>query len=118
LPDDRRSQYLNRGRILELLSDEEIAQVSQADDAVCLSEGEEYLDLGELDRGVRQAHGTAMAMRRVLARKAVGADTWSDILVQLSLLRTAKPDSRVSQVRESAVGWRSDELTAVAIFPR
>ncbi|MEO8177392.1 MAG: hypothetical protein ABI895_01040 [Deltaproteobacteria bacterium] len=96
MQDERRSQYLNRGRILKLLSDEEIAQVSQADNAVCLSEGDEYLDLGELDRGVRQAQGTAMEMRHVLPRKAVGDDTWSDILVQLAMLRATRPDSRAS----------------------
>jgi hypothetical protein len=93
---DQRSQYLNRSRILRLLSDEEIARVSKSDTTVWLAEGDEYLDLGDLERGVRQAHGAALAMRRVLPRKAVPADTWSDILVQLALLQVATEDTEAS----------------------
>lgn len=98
MQDEPRSRYLNRSGILKLLTDEEIAQVSTGHAAVCLSEGDEYLDLGDLEHGVRQAHGTAISMRRVLPKKAVPADTWSDILVQLSMLRVARPESEASQV--------------------
>ena len=116
MPNEQRSHYLNRGRILKLLSDEEIAQVSRADVAVRLSEGEEYLDLGDLERGVRRAQGTAMSMRGVLSKKAVSVHTWSDILTQLAMPigspdSMALPHSRASP--ESAVLARSAELTGL-----
>ena len=97
MQNEQRSQYLNRSGVLKLLTDEEIAQVSREDAAARLSEGDEYLDLGNLEHGVRQAHGAAISMRRVLPKKAVHADTWSDILVQLDMLRVTKPDSGATQ---------------------
>ena len=87
MQNQQRSQYLNRGGILKLLSDEEIAGVSRADTAARLSAGDEYLDLADLKHGVRQAPGTAMSMRHVLPKRAVDADTWSGILAQLAKLR-------------------------------
>jgi len=110
---EQRSQYLNRRDILSLLSDEEIAQVSAEDKAVPLSEGDEYLDLGDLEHGVRRARGAAMSMRHVLPRKAVHADTWSDILVQLEMLRVAPPESGVMHVAR-----RPLESWSVATSPR
>ena len=113
MQNEQRSQYLNRRGILSLLTDEEIAQVSKEDAAVPLSEGDEYLDLGELEQGVRQAHGAALSMRLVLPKKVVHADTWSEILVQLEMLPRAKPDSGATQVARPPL-----ELRHVAMFPR
>jgi hypothetical protein len=83
MDNEDRSQYQNRRHILKLLSDEEIARVSMAETAPGLSEGEEYLDLGDLQQGVRRALGTNMPMRRILPRKSVETSTWNDILEQL-----------------------------------
>ena len=77
------TDLITRDAILSLLSDDEVAGVSTAETAPQLSEGDEYLDLGQLDQGVRRAHGTATPMGRVLPRKAVHETTWGKILTQL-----------------------------------
>jgi hypothetical protein len=76
--------YVTRDSVLKLLSDDEVARVSTAETAARLADGDEYLDLEHLDQGVRRADGTATPMGRVLPRKAVHADTWSKILMQLA----------------------------------
>jgi hypothetical protein len=88
LKNDKRTEYATRDSILQLLSDEEVARVSTAETAARLSDGDEYLDLEQLDQGVRCARGTATPMGRVLPRKAVHANTWSKILTQLAAPQT------------------------------
>lgn len=68
---------------MQLLSDDEISAVSNAETATLLADGEEYLDLERLDQGVRRANRTAVPMGRVLPRNAVHASTWSKIVMQL-----------------------------------
>jgi hypothetical protein len=82
MKDDKRAQYINRASILELLSDAEVANVSNAETTAELPEGDEYLDLERLDEGVSRARpGTPMG--RVLPRQAVAEKTWNKILMQL-----------------------------------
>jgi len=76
--------YATRDTILKMLSDDEVGRVSAAEAAVNLDSGEEYLDLGHLERGVRKALGLVVPMADVLPRKAVLADTWAKILLQLA----------------------------------
>lgn len=78
------AEYVTRDRILKLLSDDEVAKVSTAETALHLSEGDEYIDLCRLDRGVSCADGVAIPIRNVLPRKAVLAETWINILGQLN----------------------------------
>ena len=52
-----------------LLSDDEVASVSTAEAAAGLSDGDECLDLEQLDRGVRRASATATPMGCVLPEK-------------------------------------------------
>ena len=80
---DMRSENIARESVLTLLSDDEVASVSTAETAVRLLDGEEYLDLEQLERGVQQAKMAGPAMGRVLPRKAVHKDTWSKILTAL-----------------------------------
>jgi hypothetical protein len=80
---DMRSENVVRENVLKLLSDDEVASVSTAETATRLLDGEEYLDLEELERGVQQAKKAGPAMGRVLPRKAVHKDTWSKILTLL-----------------------------------
>jgi uncharacterized membrane protein len=78
--------YEQRDAVMKLLSDEEVATVSIAETAPRLAEGDEYLDLEQLELGVRSARGgaaVATPMGHVLPRKAVNPDTWSRILSQL-----------------------------------
>jgi hypothetical protein len=77
-----RTENLTRNSIMKLLSDDEIVSVSAAETAR-LSEGDEYLELDHLDRGVRRATGTSTAMAKVLAKSAVAEATWNKILTQL-----------------------------------
>jgi hypothetical protein len=81
---DQRTEYLTRDRILGLLSDEEVARVSTAESAAHLSDGDEYLDLEQLERGVLQARGSTTPMGRILAKRAVHEHTWCRILTQLT----------------------------------
>ena len=84
MKNDERTAYRTRDSILKLLSDDEIARVSTAEVAARLADGDEYLDLGQLDLGVRRASGTIAPMGRVLPRKSVHEHTWGKILTQLA----------------------------------
>jgi hypothetical protein len=79
-----RAEHIARETILKLLSDEEIARVSNAETARGLSEGSEYLDLEHLDQGVHLAStATQIAMGQILPRAAVHPETWIKVLAQL-----------------------------------
>ncbi|MDP2270437.1 MAG: hypothetical protein Q8N23_24210 [Archangium sp.] len=81
----RARQLVTRERVLELLSDDEVARVCTAEATAQLAEGEEYLDLAHLELGVRR--GGATPMTRVLPRQAIDATTWARIVAQLSSSR-------------------------------
>jgi hypothetical protein len=72
-----------RERILRLLSDDEIARASSAEATAAPLEGEEFLDLSDLSRGVRAAQNPTPGMSRLLLRRSVCQDTWNKILQQL-----------------------------------
>jgi hypothetical protein len=79
-----RSEYVTRDTIMKLLSDDEVARVSTAETAAHLLDGDEYVDLEALDKGIRKALGTSTpAMGRVLPRKAVHQKTWGEIVALL-----------------------------------
>jgi len=88
----QRNVYVLRDGIMNLLSDEEVAAVSTAETAEKLADGDEYIDLEQLDQGVRRAQAAPTPMGRVLPRKAVHQDTWSKILMQLT-----RPDANMEQ---------------------
>ncbi len=87
MSDAQRATYATRDTVLLLLSDEENAKVSNAEDALGLAEAEEYLDLEHLDRGVQRAGAvtTKAAMGHLLPRSAVSAETWGKILARLAV---------------------------------
>jgi hypothetical protein len=72
-----------RNSILSLLSDDEVARVSTAEAAAHLLDGDEYIDLGQLEQGVKRSVGPAAPLGRVLPRKAVHENTWSKIVTEL-----------------------------------
>ena len=81
-----RTEYVTRDKIIKLLSDEEIAKVSNAETAFVLAEGSEYLDLEHLDKGVQRSQsGTQFTIGNALPRTAVSRETWDKLLAQLSL---------------------------------
>jgi hypothetical protein len=79
------AEYATRDAILKLLSDTELARVSNAETAAGLPAGEEYLDLEQLELGVRKAPVVPGGMGRVLSRNAVRKETWGKILKQLTM---------------------------------
>jgi hypothetical protein len=80
-----RAEFVTRDKLLKLLSDAEIAKVSNAETATGLAEGSEYLDLEHLDKGVQRSHaGTKITIGNALPRSAVSPDTWGKLLAELS----------------------------------
>jgi hypothetical protein len=91
---DAKAAHIARETILMLLSDDEVASVSNAEStARPLDCGEEYIDLGELDQGVRSALGTTPPMGRVLLRRSIHKDAWNKVRKQLAVLHSAKSPS-------------------------
>lgn len=86
---EKRSQYFTKASILELLSDDEVARVTTAESLKGLSEGDEYIDLENLDKGVCVARGVVPSMSNVIARKTVLQHTWGNILTRMSSSRIA-----------------------------
>ncbi len=76
--------YLRRHAVLALLSDDEVAKVSTLESEPQLAQGEEYIDLARPERGALRAQASsAIAMKDVLPRSAVSAQTWSKILLEV-----------------------------------
>lgn len=89
MKNEQRRHYLTRAGMMRFLTDEEIARVSATAAPDQLSEGDEYVDLKHLDRGVRRAEGATPPMARVLPRKSVQESTWAKIVKQLAALERA-----------------------------
>jgi hypothetical protein len=83
MKNNQRNNYVTRDSILELLSDDEVAAVSTAETASTLANGDEYIDLEHVDRGVLRAITPTRHMGRVLPRGAVQPSTWVKIMSQL-----------------------------------
>ena len=80
-----RAEFATRDQIMKLLSDAEIAKVSNAETAFVLTEGSEFLDLEHLDKGVQRSQaGTQVTIGSALPRSAVSQKTWDKLLTQLS----------------------------------
>ena len=78
---DPKKNALSREAILELLTDAEISKVSSAEDAQRLVEGDEYIDLEDLETGVQLVQAVPRATPgRALPRSAVADETWAKIV--------------------------------------
>jgi hypothetical protein len=84
---ENRAAYVTRNDILKLLSNEETARVSSAETAAQLAQGDEFIDLAQVEKGVQRA-GKSNATDNVLPRKAVGENTWLKIVKGLSPARS------------------------------
>ena len=78
-----RSTYVTRESVLMLLSDDEVAAVATAETAAHLTDGDEYLDMEHLDKGMQRADRKKSPMGRVLPKKSVHKNTWRKIVKQL-----------------------------------
>jgi len=80
----RSANQVSRDAILNMLSDEEIARVSNAETAKSLADGEEFIDLQDLGRGIQRATGsTKPVLGHALPRGAVHSDSWSKVVAIL-----------------------------------
>ncbi|MCE9576249.1 MAG: hypothetical protein K8W52_24075 [Deltaproteobacteria bacterium] len=70
--------------ILALLTQAERGWLTAAARAP-LAEGDDFLDLDHLERGVRQAPSGDLAFTRVLPRSAVHRNTWAKILYAIAI---------------------------------
>jgi hypothetical protein len=77
-------EYASTEQIMGLLSDEEVARVSNAEAIGQLRNGDEYIDLMHLESGVRRAIGSSQPTGKLLPRKAVHEKTWTKILTRLA----------------------------------
>ena len=84
MSENKKTAYVTRDSIQKLLSHDELAKVSSAEGAPRLADGDEFIDLEDLDKGVQRAPAKSTPMGRVLPKKAVHADTWARIVAQLS----------------------------------
>ena len=70
-----------RALVIGLLTDAEVAKVSSTEQTDRLVEGDEYVDLTNLDAGVRQMHATSgVDPGHVLPRSAVSDVSWAKIV--------------------------------------
>lgn len=77
-----------RDHLLKILSDEELARVGNAETAAKLLDGDEFIDLVDIERGVQRADATNRnPTGDVLARKAVHENTWLKIVTNLTARR-------------------------------
>jgi hypothetical protein len=102
----KRSEYFTRDSIMGLLSDDEIAKVTAAESAKSLVDGDEYIDLEQLDQGVRTVMGgtAGIAVGRVVAKKAILERTWDHVVAQLASRRIVPVHSG------GAIGSRDRDL--------
>jgi hypothetical protein len=76
-----KTNALSREAILKLLTDEEVAKVSRAEDAPRLVEGDEYVDLTDVGSGIQLVQATPRTPAgHALPRSAVSEATWAKIV--------------------------------------
>ena len=87
---DQGNNEATRDTILKLIAVDRAANVTHAKPIPLLSDGDEYVDLEQLNHGVQRATGEATTMGRVLQRKSVQESTWGRILTHLVGTGTGK----------------------------
>ena len=78
------AEFAIRTAIMDLLTEAEVSRLCAGMGLSRLREGDEYLDLLRLDLEVQRVTGMDMPCGSVIARSAVHAQVWSEILEQLS----------------------------------
>jgi len=79
--------------IIALLSDDEIASVNKHAAAADHSDVDEYVDLEQVEQGVRRGLGPPRPICRVVPRKAVHDSTWTKIVACLGADRAQAASS-------------------------
>ena len=73
-----------RAEILALVSDDQLAKVATAEGAKKLVEGDEFVDLEDVGRGVQQVHDTPVAAGHMLPRSSVPDAVWTQIVAVIA----------------------------------
>lgn len=81
----KKLDFNTREALLKLLSEDEIARLGTNDAGPRLPDGDEYVDLEQLRKGVqRVAPYSIVRMGHVLPRSGVSAETWRKICARLA----------------------------------
>jgi hypothetical protein len=90
-------EFVSRDNILKILNDEEAARIRLPATASQLVDGDEFIDLTQIERGVQRA-GQSNPVADVLPRKAVHENTWKKIVTNLNAWKVmTQPYSRTSK---------------------
>lgn len=81
---DKSNGYVLRDKVLKLLADAEVVQVSTVEASSELAIGDQFLNLDALEQGPRYSADAQRPTANVLAKKAVHEETWAKILNELA----------------------------------
>lgn len=93
--------------IIALLSDDDIASVDRHSAAAEHSDVDEYVDLEQVDQGVRRGLGPPRPICRVVPRKAVHDATWTKIIACLGADRAQVASSCTKRCSTRSVPRRA-----------
>jgi hypothetical protein len=99
---DRRLRAPTYDVVLALLSEDELASVNTGKMAMHLSDADEYLDLEQIELGVRRGPGPPRPICRLLPKKAVQEATWENILAWLGEMKARTLRRRVARFPRGA----------------
>jgi hypothetical protein len=82
---NNKKEYITRQEILDMLSDEEVTKVAIEEEPSHFFEGDEYIDLENLEKGVQKFSAALKKnSNNILAHGAVSDETWGKIIEKLS----------------------------------
>lgn len=81
---DKLNGYVLRDKVLKLLADADVVQVSTVEGSSELAIGDQFLNLDALEQGPRYSADAQRPTANVLARKAVHEEIWVKILNELA----------------------------------
>ncbi len=85
---DLLTEYRVRRQVVELLSEAEAARLEKVLSTGILQDDEEYIEVDHVSLGVQRARtGVLLGRRRLILRRALDADTWSQLLALLDGVR-------------------------------
>jgi hypothetical protein len=85
---DLLSEYRVRRQVVELLSEADAARLEKVLSTGILQDGEEYIEVDHVSLGVQHARaGMILGRSRLILRRALDANTWSQLVSLLGGLR-------------------------------
>lgn len=88
--------FISRESLLKILSDDEASRLRMNEPATQLGDGDEFIDLMEIERGVQRAG--EVNPKDVLPRKALHENTWRKIVTNVNAWKSmTQLDARPSK---------------------